>query len=128
MVETKKILKIILIEEEREARDVYGQILKDAGFKYDEASDGGEAEEKLKQKKYDIVILDVFLPMKDGLEVLQDMKKEPDKFGTPRVILLTNVEGDFFKKRAFELGADMYLLKSLTEPEDLIEAINSLKN
>jgi two-component system response regulator (stage 0 sporulation protein A) len=74
------------------------------------ASDGFEALEMIKEKKPDLVILDIIMPNLDGLGVLEKLNEERSS-NMPRIIVLTAVGQDVVAQRAIALGADYYVVK-----------------
>lgn len=85
----------------------------------DEASDGNEVISLISKNKYDILILDLNLPKKDGLTIIRKLKKE--KCTTPILVLSSNQEENIIM-HALDCGAMGYILKN-SEPEELIKAI-----
>ncbi|HAE23669.1 MAG TPA: DNA-binding response regulator [Spirochaetaceae bacterium] len=89
-----------------------------------EASDGFAALEAVKQARFDVVVLDISLPGKDGMEVLREIKElSPD---TP-VLMLSIQPEEQYALRAFRLGASGCLNKS-GAPDELIEAIRAVSS
>ena len=81
--------KEVLIVDDNEANVIFlAQILEDNGFKFRIARDGKEALAALGEKRPDLVLLDVMMPRKSGVQVFSHMKGEPDLSGIP-VILIT---------------------------------------
>jgi len=115
--------KILLVEDEPDAREIYLDILKSEGLNGTGTGDGTEALEALERDKYDLVLLDIIMPKMDGVETLGRIKQSPDKYGTPKVVMLSNIGGDIAIDKAMELGADGYMLKSETEPEDFVNVV-----
>lgn len=101
-------------------RDTLKEALEDEGIEVAAAADGEEAIKKIKKEKYNLVLLDVILPKKDGFEVLGEMKKE--KIKTP-VILLTNLSGMEDVQKALALGARSYLVKSDYQVKEIVERV-----
>jgi DNA-binding NarL/FixJ family response regulator len=85
----------------------------------DEVSRGNDLLKKLKQKGYDVVVLDLSMPGKDGLDVLKEIKIVFPQL--PVVIFSMNPDGQF-ASRLFKNGASAYINKE-TNPEELIKAI-----
>lgn len=115
--------KILLVEDEPDARELYADVLLNAGFDIDTAIDGQDAEDKMAVKKYDLILLDIITPRKDGIQTLDEIKKNPNLFGSPKVVMLSNIAGDIAIEKAMELGADGYMLKSDIEPSDLLDMV-----
>ena len=75
------MIKIIIVDDHAVVRKGLKQIIEEAPDLYvcDEASSGNELLEKVREKKYDVVLLDISMPGKDGLDTLKDLKIEkPD--------------------------------------------------
>ena len=116
--------RILVVEDEKDAMSIYIDILTNSGFEADGATDGNKALELLEAEKYDLVLLDIIMPEMDGIETLEKIKQFPAKFGNMKVIMLSNIGGDIAIDKAMSIGADGYMLKSETEPLDLINIIN----
>ncbi len=115
--------KVVIVEDESDALSIYTDILVGAGFEVAGASNGKEALEVLEGSKYDLVLLDIIMPEMDGLETLTNIKKYPAKYGDMKVLMLSNIGGDIAIDKAMQIGADGYMLKSETEPMDLINIV-----
>ena len=63
------------------------------------------------------------MPDKDGISILEEIKRYPDKYGDTKVVMLTNIGGDLAVDKAMKIGAAGYLLKSETDPDDLVNAV-----
>ncbi|MCM3501378.1 response regulator transcription factor [Microbacterium sp. P26] len=87
-----------------------------------EASDGREAIEVMRQVRPDIVLMDVRMPVMDGLTATAEILREPEP---PRVIVLTTFDLDEAAARAIQGGASGFLLKD-SEPEFLLSAVRTV--
>lgn len=116
--------KILVVEDEPDALSIYIDILTGAGFEVLGGSDGKDALAKMEANAFDLVLLDIIMPEMDGLETLMHVKKYPAKYGNMKVLMLSNIGGDIAIDKAMSIGADGYLLKSETEPVDLINIVN----
>ena len=119
-------MRILLIEDEKILSDTIKDILKNE-YEVDQAFDGEEGELYAEQDIYDVIILDLMLPIKNGYEVLSNIRK--NKILTP-VIILTAKDTLNDKLQGFREGADDYLTKPF-EKEELkarIEALNRRNN
>lgn len=115
--------KILIIEDEAAIRRVLTKILMEESKEYDveEACDGIEGLEKLKKEDYDLVLCDIKMPKKDGLEVLSEIKKI--KAETPFVMI--SGHGDLETAvNAMKLGAYDYISK----PPDLNRLLSTVRN
>lgn len=107
-------MRALIVEDQDEyARFIAGG-LQSNGFAVDLEMDGEKALWKAKTTDYDLILLDIRLPRKSGIEVLGELRKKKNK--TP--CILTTVESEIETKvRSFELGADDYLVKPFAMSE-----------
>jgi two-component system response regulator ResD len=114
--------RILLVEDEIDLRVLYAEVLRDAGYIVEEAPDGEIGLEKVLNSPWDMLLLDIMLPGKDGLRVLKDMgnghKRGP-------IIMLTNLNSEHIIQEAFKMGADGYLIKSEITPDKIITEVES---
>lgn len=115
-----KAKRILIIEDERPLTLALELKLKDAGFEVDLAYDGEEGLVKMEKNSYDLVLLDLIMPKKDGFAVLQDMKEKGIK--TP-VIALTNLSQREDIERVKVFGVDKYFVKSDTPLHQVVEEV-----
>lgn len=113
--------KILIIDDEAEIRDLLSEILQEEGFKVFVAADGVEGLELFHDIKPDLVITDVKMPHKDGLEVLKGVKDA--KFDID-VIILTGHSDEATAIECLQSGAYDYLLKPVEDIEVLLTAVN----
>ncbi len=106
-------MRILIVEDEKILSNTIKQSLKEE-YEIDQAFDGEEAELYAKQDIYDVIILDIMLPLKNGYEVLESIRKE--KIMTP-VLILTAKDGLNDKLKGFQKGADDYLTKPFAKEE-----------
>ena len=113
---------ILIVEDE----DFLIMALKDnlvaEGYTVDIARNGDEALKKIQKKKPSLVLLDILMPQKDGFYVLEEIKKNPERQLIP-VIVLSNLGEDKVIKRALDMGADDYLVKSQHSIQEVIEKV-----
>lgn len=120
----QSLAKILIVEDEQDAREMFVDLLESENYEVSAAVDGNDAIAKAAADKFDLILLDLVMPNKDGLETLQDIKSDPLKFGTPVVVVLTNISGDAAVEKAMELGAAGYRLKIEVEPEQLLKDVD----
>lgn len=116
--------KIILIEDDVILSKVLSTELKDAGYVVAQAFDGEAGLALVKSEKPDLVLLDLIIPKKLGLDVLADLKKSPETEKIP-VIILTLLGEDDDVKKGIKLGAEDYFVKSSYATEEIIEKIKN---
>jgi two-component system KDP operon response regulator KdpE len=105
--------KILVVDDEPQIRRVKRTSLTSQGYFIDDARSGDEALEKLRQPRFDLVLLDVNMPGRSGLETCREIRAGSDV----AIIMLTarNSEGD--KIGALDAGADDYVTKPFSMPE-----------
>lgn len=106
-------MRILIVEDEKILSNTIKYALEDE-YEIDQAFDGSEAELYALQDIYDVIILDLMLPIKDGYQVLETIRKE--KILTP-VLILTAKDGLNDKLKGFQKGADDYLTKPFAKEE-----------
>jgi len=118
---------ILLIEDEEEIRIVYSEILREAGYKVLEASDGIIGLKRALDDNWDLLLLDIMLPGEDGLHILK-AAKENIRLKFKPVILLTNLGNEAIINESFKVGADGYLVKSQITPDKIVEEVRQYLN
>ena len=99
--------RILLAEDEKGLRDITSIFLRKNGFDVDTAADGNEAALYAEKNRYDLIILDIMMPGKDGREVCRAIRKSYD---VP-VIFLTALGEENDIVEGYEVGADEYMTK-----------------
>jgi len=112
--------KILVVEDEPLLLDVYKESLDGEEFIVDTAADGNQAWDKLSQGGFDLVLLDVILPEKDGLQLLRDLKKNPAKNPNKKIVFMTNLAEEGLIKQAKGLGVDEVMVKSDMTPAEFV--------
>ncbi len=125
MAGTKNVL---LIEDEPMLRELYRKALTDAQHVIEVAKDADEMYIKLANFQPDVVFLDVMLPGKSGLEILQELRSDPAYNCTEAtIVILTNLAQHSVADNAMEHGADGYIIKADMLPIELPEVIKSFE-
>jgi DNA-binding response OmpR family regulator len=114
-------VKILVVDDDRELRELIGFVLRSAGYQIIEAGDGLEALRQHAAGKPDLVILDVNLPGLDGFEVCRGIRVEAE---TP-VMMLTVRGEEADQVKGLDLGADDYLAKPFS-PRTLLARVRAL--
>ncbi|MEN9328182.1 MAG: Alkaline phosphatase synthesis transcriptional regulatory protein phoP, two-component system, OmpR [Candidatus Parcubacteria bacterium] len=117
--------KVLIVDDDLYIRELYEEVLKDAGFDVNTASDGQEGIDKMKDGGYDLILLDVMMPKVDGLGVLKQMGEMQPKAPNGKVILLTNLSHDPVIQQALDTGAASFMIKADLTPDQLIDKVNS---
>ncbi len=113
--------KILVVDDEKRMVDLVKLYLEREGFSVSEAFDGQQALDMIEKTAYDLIILDLMLPVIDGWTVCKELRK---KYDTP-VIMLTARGEEFDKVLGFELGADDYVVKPFS-PRELTARVRAL--
>lgn len=114
--------KILLVEDEETLQKTLGTSLKSVGFEVLSALDGEAGLAIAREQKPDLILLDLILPKKDGFEVFQGLKDNPETESIP-VIILTNLEQMQDVERAMSLGAKTYLVKANYSLGEVVEKV-----
>ncbi|MCK5193901.1 MAG: response regulator, partial [Desulfobulbaceae bacterium] len=100
--------RLLVIDDERVLNDILQETLRAAGYQVEGAYDGVEGIEKLRHQKYHLVLLDIRMPRKDGLDVLKFIKRE---YPEVKVIIITGLASVPEIKETVKLGAFACLKK-----------------
>lgn len=111
--------RILLVEDEPALRDIYSTKLRMDGYEVIEAADGIEGFDAAIQNPPALVLLDIMLPIKDGFEVLKDLKSNAKTSAVP-VIILSNLGQDYEVKRGMTLGASGFFIKANMTPSGIV--------
>jgi DNA-binding response OmpR family regulator len=101
-------MRILIVEDNRRLNDSLRQTLTEDGYAVDSAYDGVEGEDMALLTPYDVIILDVMLPKRDGIEVCRSLRDQ--KLATP-ILMLTARDALDDKVLGLDSGADDYLVK-----------------
>jgi len=112
---------ILIVDDDREIRDLLSRFLRKHGYRASTAADGNEMKRVLETARIDLIVLDRVMPGSDGLTLCRDLR------ATSRipVILLTLLGGDTDRIVGLEMGADDYLVKPFN-PHELLARIKAV--
>ena len=119
-------VKILVIEDEPDIRRNLEYNLGREGFNASSVGSLDEANEKLKSKKFDLILLDLMLPDGSGLDLCKKIKSNSETEATP-IIILTAKDDEVDKVVGFELGADDYVTKPFSVRELILRVKAILK-
>ena len=114
---------ILIVDDDDRIRDLVKEYLNQNNYLVSTAKDSNDAFEKTKIIKFDLIVLDIMMPGKNGLEFINDHKKKLD---TPVILLTAKGEANE-RVEGLEIGADDYLPKPF-EPKELILRIKNILN
>jgi len=116
--------KILIVEDEMEIRNILKLYLLKEGYDVTEAEDGEVAIKLFYEKPFDLVILDIMLPKKDGWSVLREIKK----YSSVPVMILSARDDDEDELFGFEIGTDEYITKPFNNKILLARIKTLIKN
>lgn len=114
-------IRILIVDDEERIRRLLKMYLERENYLIDEAEDGNEALEKAFSNEYDIILLDLMMPGKDGIEVCRELR---EKKATP-VIMLTAKGEEVNRVQGFEVGTDDYIVKPFS-PREVVLRVKAL--
>jgi len=121
-VQARSKIRVLLVEDDEISLNLSAKLFKNKRFEFDYAVSGREALNKLNNKKYDIVFMDINLPDSDGLSLLSQLSNnESINVSTP-IVVLTGNHSKLSVKRAGQVGAKTYLIKPLRQAS-LLQAL-----
>lgn len=116
--------KILIADDEADILEIVGYNLTREGYEVSTAKDGDDALAKAKAIKPDLIILDIMMPRKNGVEVCEILRSKPD-FADTLIIFLTALSDEGSHIRGLETGADDYISKPIS-PKVLISKVSAL--
>jgi two-component system alkaline phosphatase synthesis response regulator PhoP len=115
---------ILIADDENDILEILGYNLNREGYRVLEARDGNQALDMARQHHPDLIILDVMMPYKTGVEVCDILRSQAD-FKDTLIIMLTALSDEGSQIRGFESGADDYINKPVS-PKVLVSRVNAL--
>lgn len=110
--------KVIIVEDNDTYRKIVKNAMSIAGFNMLEAENGLRGLEIIRTEHPDLVLSDIYMPVMDGMSMLQELKKDDQIMHIP-VVILTNIQEEL--ENAVKHGAEEALLKSSLTPPQLVE-------
>ena len=114
-------MKILVVDDEERIRRLLKMYLERENYVIEEAEDGNEALSKAMENDYDVILLDLMMPGKDGIEVCRELR---EKKATP-VIMLTAKGEEVNRVQGFEVGTDDYIVKPFS-PREVVLRVKAL--
>ena len=112
---------ILVVDDEESVRGFFQQVLAGAGYEVSVARDGAEALQKVRERRFDLLVTDLVMPEREGLEIIGILRKEwPDL----KIVAVSGAFGGTFLKAAQMLGANTSLLKPIS-PDQLLAAVQT---
>ena len=115
--------KILIGEDELPMARVLELKLKNSGYETRAVFNGEDVIKELKKSKFDILLLDLVMPKKDGFEVLEYLQKSKNKMP---IIVLSNLSQQEDKSRVLELGAKEFFVKADTPLSEIVKNVKKI--
>lgn len=116
--------KVLIVDDERDIRELLEYNLSTNGFTVFQGKNGKEAVRLARLQHPDVIILDVMMPVMDGIEACEKIRSMPELAHIPIVFLTARAE-EYAELAGFEAGADDYIVKPI-KPRILVKRINAL--
>lgn len=117
--------RILLVDDETYTRELYEELLKDEGYEVVTADNGEAALTEATKGGFDLILLDIIMPKKDGVSFLKEYKTTVPQNPNGQIIMLSVLGGDPVIKSCLELGASGFLIKSEITPDKLLAEVKN---
>ncbi len=117
--------KVFIVEDDQDLNAAYQMILSKEKYEVKTAFNGDEALQTVEDFDPDLILLDLLMPVKSGVEFLQDYDVV-NKHKNVKVLIFTNLEHASEIHEAFRLGADQCIIKAWTAPQGLVKIVSDV--
>lgn len=117
---SKETSSILIVEDEAALNDAFSTVLKSKGFHVVSAFNGQEALEATQEEEFDVILLDLLMPVMDGTEFLKNYEPKGDK---AYIVVFSNLDSETNIEEVYDLGANRYVLKSWASPKELVKIV-----
>lgn len=118
--EASEMSSILIVEDEAALNDAFTTVLKSNGFNVVSAFNGKEALEATQKEKFDVILLDLLMPVMDGIEFLKEYEPKDEK---AYIVVFSNLDSETNIEEVYDLGANRYVLKSWASPKELVKIV-----
>jgi DNA-binding response OmpR family regulator len=115
--------KVLIVEDEKPLAHALELKLQHEGFAVTVASDGQECLNILKDQRFDVLLLDLIMPVLDGFQVLEQLRQSPTK---PAIFVLSNLSQHEDEERVLALGVRKFFIKSDTPLTVIVEEVKKI--
>jgi CheY-like chemotaxis protein len=115
---------ILIVEDEPTLASAYRTLLEGAGYQVESAYNGQDALEKSEDFEPDLILLDLRMPVMDGVGFLTEYNL-PEKHPNVKVIVFSNYDMQKEIDEAYRLGADRYVLKAWASPREILQLVEN---
>lgn len=112
---------VLIVEDEPSLQDAFRLVIESGGYKVFTAYNGLIGIEMIKSNKPDLVLLDIFMPVMDGKELLRNIDLE--QYPNTTVVVYSNISDQQTETDMYELGAHDFILKASMTPRDLLDMV-----
>jgi two-component system chemotaxis sensor kinase CheA len=116
---------VLVVDDSITTRTLEKSILESQGFRVSIAVDGRLGWEALQKEKFDLVVTDVEMPVMNGFELAERIKRS-ERYRDIPVVIVTSLASEADRRRGIEVGADAYIVKGQFETKVLLDVINQL--
>jgi CheY-like chemotaxis protein len=116
------VRKILLVEDESSLREAYTMILSTQPYQLDTAVNGQQALDRCRQTIYDLILLDLMMPVLDGVGFLEKFSAA-NNFSATKIILLSNLSSGKSLTKAMAFGVRRSVLKAEVSPKQLLSIV-----
>lgn len=116
---------LLIVEDDPLMNRMYQKIFKFEKYDVDTAINGQEGLDKARSVKPTLILLDVMMPVMNGMQVLEKLKADPETKNIP-VVMLTNLAGEKDAETAMMKGAVKYIVKSQFEPKQVVNMVKEI--
>lgn len=114
---------ILIVEDDPYVQRIYQRLFSFKEYTFEMVSNGEDGLKKAKSLNPSLIILDIMMHPMDGLTVLKKLKEDKQTSDIP-VLMLTNLGEEESIKRAYDLGAEGYMIKSDFDPEEVAKVVD----
>ena len=119
--------RILIVEDEPDLLDAYSMIMRHEGYEVSNACSGDEALKKAVEDEPDLILLDLRMPNKNGLDFLDEYRLMHNG-QLAKIIVFSNLDTQTEIDKAYSLGADRYILKAWASPKELVKVVKDTLN
>ncbi len=117
--------KILYVEDDQFISEIYIRKFEASGFEVKNAVTGKEVLRELKNDLYDLMLLDLVIPEMSGVDVLRELKENPEYKGVNiRIVIFSNLSSEEDRKQCLDYGADGFISKTELSPTGVVEEVN----
>ncbi len=117
--------RVCIIDDDNDIREIYIMKFGLEGFDAVGARDGEEGMRMIREKRPDIILLDLQMPVKNGVEVLEELSNDKSLSTIP-VVVLSNIDNEEMFREVGKFETRFYLIKSLTDPQKTVDYVREV--